>query len=64
MIGGGDVLQRSQNESSAFGDKYSIYENVNEAVYGNAHPQLAQNMAKCLDIPLNQATVSKFKTEN
>ena len=63
MIGGAAMFYNEvENESSAFGDKYSIYEKCELKLFtGNAHPQLAQNMAKCLDIPLNQATVSKFK---
>ena len=63
MIGGAAMFYNEvESESSAFGDKYSIYEKCELKLFtGNAHPQLAQNMAKCLDIPLNQATVSKFK---
>ena len=52
----------AESESSSLGDKYSIYEKCELKLFpGNAHPQLASNMAACLDIPFNKATVSKFK---
>jgi hypothetical protein len=49
-------------ENESFGDKYSIFEKCELKLFtGNAHPELAANIAKCLDIPVNKATVSKFK---
>eukprot|EP00940_MAST-03C_sp_MAST-3C-sp2_P000361 g361.t1 len=42
--------------------KYSIYEKCDMKIFtGNAHPELAKNIATFLDVPLNKAIVSKFK---